>query len=527
MRSFYGRSLATMNDGLFRVVLLLLVLTNITSASKILVVAPTASISHQKAFHVVTKALLERGHEVTLFTTDPLKVNHQNLTEVDLSSSYKMIRDLDIVGMADMTPLDVLLSLLAMPSPVESQLREPAVQDFIRRNHTFDLMILERLPYQGYYGLHHKIGSPPLVGFVTLSAYSPVYYAMGNAMNPAYIPEIWEGFSDHMNFWQRLYNTYFTLRFHYMWFYKILPQQEMIMREHFGAEPPSVHETERNYSLLIVNNHFTTEYPRPHLPSVIEVTGLHVSTKVERLPDNIQKFIDGAEHGVIYVSLGSNVRSNALPQEKFQAFLEAFRQLPQRVLWKWENDTLPSQPENVMVSKWMPQQSVLAHPNVRLFIMQGGLQSMNEATYHAVPLVVIPFFADQPHNAAKISQAEIGVRLDYHDVTKDNLLATVRTVLGEPKYAENMKRLSAVYREHKADSLERAVWWIEYVIRHKGDPHLRSAVLDLHWWQLLLLDVVAFVLAVVALTLCLVYFVTRRAVSFFTGSKQKQKQKKQ
>ncbi|XP_049948378.1 UDP-glucosyltransferase 2-like [Schistocerca serialis cubense] len=526
MRSFYRRSLTTMNEGLFRMVLLLLVSTNIASASKILVIAPTASISHQKAFHVVTKALLERGHEVTLFTSDPLKINHQNLTEIDLSSSYKLIRELDIIGLASKTPLDTLSIMVIMPSLVKSQLKEPAVQDFIRRNQTFDLMIIERLSYQGYYGLHHKVGSPPLVGFVTLSAYSPLYYALGNPMNPAYTPEILVGFSDHMNFWQRMYNTFFALRFHYMWFYELLPLQETIMREHFGAEPPSVYETERNYSLLIVNNHFTTEYPRPHLPSVIEVTGLHVSTKVERLPENLQKFIDGAEHGVIYVSLGSNVRSNALPQEKFQAFLEAFRQLPQRVLWKWENDTLPSQPENVMVSKWMPQQSVLAHPNVRLFITQGGLQSMNEATYHAVPLVVIPFFGDQPFNAAKISQAEIGVRLDYPDLSKDNLLAAVRTVLEESKYKDNMKTLSAVFREHKADSLERAVWWIEYVIRHKGAPHLRSAALDLHWWQLLLLDVVAFLLVGVALTLYVVYSVTRRILSFFKGSKPNQKQKK-
>ncbi|XP_049948379.1 UDP-glycosyltransferase UGT5-like [Schistocerca serialis cubense] len=243
-------------------------------------------------------------------------------------------------------------------------------------------------------------------------------------------------------------------------------------------------------------------------------------------PPNLQEFLDGAEHGVIYFSLGSNVRSNALPMEKIQAFLEAFRQLPQRVLWKWENDSMPSQPDNLMVSKWLPQEAVLAHPKVRLFITQGGLQSMNEAMYHAVPFLVIPFMGDQPHIAAKVAQAEIGVRMELRDVTKDTLLSAIRTVVEDPKYMDNTKRLSAVFREHKSDSLERAVWWIEYVIGHKGAPHLRSAALDLHWWQLLLLDVVAFVLAVAALTLFVVYFVTRRVVSFFRGSKQKQKQKK-
>ncbi|KAJ4430001.1 hypothetical protein ANN_22205, partial [Periplaneta americana] len=31
--------------------------------------------------------------------------------------------------------------------------------------------------------------------------------------------------------------------------------------------------------------------------------------------------------------------------------------------------------------------------------------------------------------------------------------------------------------------LDRAVWWVEYVIRHKGARHLRSAALELMWYQ--------------------------------------------
>jgi glucuronosyltransferase len=50
--------------------------------------------------------------------------------------------------------------------------------------------------------------------------------------------------------------------------------------------------------------------------------------------------------------------------------------------------------------------------------------------------------------------------------------------------------------------LEQAVYWTEYVIRHKGAPHLRSAVLDLAWYQYYLLDVIAVLaLAVVSILL--------------------------
>ncbi|XP_047109550.1 UDP-glucosyltransferase 2-like [Schistocerca piceifrons] len=383
------------------------------------------------------------------------------------------------------------------------------------------------MPYQAYCGLIHRVGSPPLVGFVTFSAVASTYYALGNFMNPAYMPDVLVGVSDHMAFWERVYNTYYYLRLYHTWFCGVPPKQESLMREVFGTEPPSIYETERNYSLRIVGNHFSLEYPRPQLPNVVEITGLQVSTKIEKLPKNIQDLLDGADHGVVYCSLGSNVRSIDLPLEKIQTLVEAFRELPQRVTWKWENDSLPSQTDNVMVRKWLTQQSILDHPKVRLFISQGGLRIMTEATYHAVPLLIIPFFGDQPHTAAKVQQAEMGVRLLFKDLTKDSLLNSIRTVLGDTKYKENMKRLSAVYCEHRADSLECAVWWVEYVISHRAAPHLRSTALDLHWWQLMLLDVVAFVLAVAAFALCLVYFVTWRVVSSFKSSKQKQKKKKQ
>jgi len=48
------------------------------------------------------------------------------------------------------------------------------------------------------------------------------------------------------------------------------------------------------------------------------------------------------------------------------------------------------------------------------------------------------------------------------------------------------------------------VYWTEYVIRHKGAPHLRSAVLDLAWYQYFLLDVIAVLaLAIVSILLIL------------------------
>ena len=69
--------------------------------------------------------------------------------------------------------------------------------------------------------------------------------------------------------------------------------------------------------------------------------------------------MNDAKDGVIYFSLGSNLQmSDMATDNKFEAFLSVFKDLKQRVLWKWEKD-FPLKPDNVKISKWFPQQDIL------------------------------------------------------------------------------------------------------------------------------------------------------------------------
>lgn len=88
--------------------------------------------------------------------------------------------------------------------------------------------------------------------------------------------------------------------------------------------------------------------------------------------------MDSAEQGVIYISwgnvffkessmsftifkflIGSMIRAHTLPVEKRDAILTALSKFKQLVLWKWENETIPNQPDNVHIRKWMPQREIL------------------------------------------------------------------------------------------------------------------------------------------------------------------------
>lgn len=60
-------------------------------------------------------------------------------------------------------------------------------------------------------------------------------------------------------------------------------------------------------------------------------------------------------------------------------------------------------PSNVLPIPWAPQNDILAHPATKAFVTHAGANSLYEAAYHAVPVVAIPIFADQPHNAALVT----------------------------------------------------------------------------------------------------------------------------
>lgn len=122
-----------------------------------------------------------------------------------------------------------------------------------------------------------------------------------------------------------------------------------------------------------------------------------------------------------------------MPEKLRKIIIGALSDLPYLVLWKWESDHLPDKPPNVVTRKWLPQQDILAHPNIRAFVTQGGLQSTEEAISRKVPLVGMPFMGDQPMNVQKIIDLGIGVGVDPVTVTQDQLKESIIEV------AENRK----------------------------------------------------------------------------------------
>lgn len=99
---------------------------------------------------------------------------------------------------------------------------------------------------------------------------------------------------------------------------------------------------------------------------------------------------------------------------------------------KWESDVLDGQPENVFISTWLPQDDVLAHPNIKIFISHCGLGGMVEAKHHGVPVIGLPVYGDQPKNADTVAEEGWGIKLDIMELTEKSLTDTINDILTVP-----------------------------------------------------------------------------------------------
>jgi hypothetical protein len=85
--------------------------------------------------------------------------------------------------------------------------------------------------------------------------------------------------------------------------------------------------------------------------------------------------------------------------------------------------------------------------------------------------------------------------------------------------------MSTLAKDEPASPFNRAVWWAEYVLRHNGAKHLRSAAFDLAWYQYLLLDVAAFLFLLLAITVLITYHVLKNVYKYLIAQYYKVKYK--
>ncbi|KAE8742922.1 UDP-glycosyltransferase-01 [Frankliniella occidentalis] len=487
-------------------------------SARILVVIAMPAPSHLIVFTALTRALADRGHQITLVCpspkTDKLLPTHnhhivsvQNSTVMDFKlKSVKKFMTGD--------KQDLISSMISFfnwgPQLVRATLLHPNFKAEVDTpNQKFDLVITEAFFIQeAMIALGHKFNAP-VIALNPFGASPQINQFMGNSINPAWVPNLFLGFGGHLTFSERVINTVASTGMDLVYKFLQFPQQQALVSELFPSAPPLTDLLRNQLALVLVNNHHSLSFPVPMSPGVVEVGGMHITKKPKPLPKDLKDLMDGAKDGVVYFSMGSNLAMEYMPKQKTEAIFGALGSIKQRVLLKWDGPVPDTGvPSNIHIIKWAPQSDVLAHPNLRVFVTHGGLLSTQEAVYHGVPLVGIPVFADQDFNMRLATRKGFCEQVDFATLTQEGLSSALQKVLGSPSYKEAASLLSRLFRSKPTEPADLAVFWVEHVLEH-GGAHLRPSNVDLSLYQLLLVDVILALLVPLVLAILILRAIFR------------------
>ncbi|KMT01522.1 hypothetical protein BVRB_9g215250 [Beta vulgaris subsp. vulgaris] len=152
---------------------------------------------------------------------------------------------------------------------------------------------------------------------------------------------------------------------------------------------------------------------------------------------------------VIYVNYGSLA---ILTKEQSQEFAWGLANSKHPFLWVLRSDLVETKSGFItdeymeeikgrgLLSDWCPQEKVLQHPSVAVFLTHCGWNSTLESISEGLPMICWPFFAEQQTNCLYACQEwRVGVEMEEGDVRRERVEALVKQMM-ESDEGKEMQR---------------------------------------------------------------------------------------
>jgi UDP:flavonoid glycosyltransferase YjiC (YdhE family) len=144
----------------------------------------------------------------------------------------------------------------------------------------------------------------------------------------------------------------------------------------------------------------------------------------------------------VYATLGSVAGENDFGRPIFRLVLAALGRLDADALFTvgpFDRAQLGSVPANVTIAAYAPQAEAM---DCDVVVTHAGSGTTVAALTRGLPLVAVPMFADQMHNADRLVAAGVGVRVDPDQVS-EGLTVAIERVLRDTDYRMNAAHIAA------------------------------------------------------------------------------------
>lgn len=179
------------------------------------------------------------------------------------------------------------------------------------------------------------------------------------------------------------------------------------------------------------------------LPEVFEEA--NSAPDIGRFRGETSPAVGDPQEPLVYVTFGSVSASVPFAAAAFRTVVEALADIPARLLVTTGGAPVPdSLPPHVRVERWIPHEQAIS--GATAVVCHGGMGTVLGTLAAGVPLVVVPQFADQPDNAARVATLGAGLRVGMDGVAgpvdAEAVRAATMRVLSEPAFGQAAKAVA-------------------------------------------------------------------------------------
>ncbi|OCT98786.1 UDP-glucuronosyltransferase 3A1 isoform X2 [Xenopus laevis] len=451
----------------------------------------------------ISHVLHDNGHKVTMFRQladgllpdyqmqeSPYRVITWSLDEEYLKEFSEFFRE----SKYNFKGSDELSSYLAFLTHMSRQcnmvFNQKSIMNLLKKE-KYDIAVIDSFNPCSFL-VSEKLGIP-FIAIHTLAVKNAWHSGIPNQLS--YMPVYQSQFTDHMDFFERVKNVFMYIDSAVLE-RKIHSLFDDVIEEHFPVgSRPSLVELNKKTVLWMYNTDFTLEFPHPFFPNVLYIGGL-LAKPAKPVSEELEHFISqSGEHGFIIVTFGSMIASNPLT-EFVKEMNDGFANIQQKVIWRYRISEWPKElrlAPNAKIMNWISQNDLLGHPKARLLVTHGGINSVQEAIYHGVPMVAIPLFGDQFDNAVRIKAKHLGTFIPSEELKAEKLANAIRHIIGDESYKNSTLYLSLIHRSQPFPKDQQILRWVEHIVTVGGTNHLIPYSYQQPLYQQYLLDVVLFV----------------------------------
>ncbi|XP_005098325.1 UDP-glucuronosyltransferase 1A4 [Aplysia californica] len=509
----------------FSIVILIFLQLLPASDLKRIVFLPVAQTSHTRSHANVARQMAAQGHDVWLGISEAMRRSEQvDTRDINIVSYGEYVKDLGNVIMVECGVYDNFWAGKDQDLKTVSRIGEAMSQNSIElvKDAAFisdikriqpHLIVLDWTPFcHSMLALPYKLNIPfAFYGSYHNPANARVPFTA--ACNPSPISEL----KDKLTFLERVQN--FFVLFAIMT-YNPFCDQDIISILVPEKPPIAVRDLSVLAEIFLVETDHILDYSRPMLPNTRLIGGT-AARPGKPLTGSFLAHYKKVTNGFIVVSFGTAVDN--IPSAISDKMLDAFERLDLGVVWK-VNLSSAHLNNRVLTSRWIPQNDLLADVRTMAFVSHCGTNGLYEALYSGVPILCLPMFADQMHNAIKVENKGFGVKADLRHITAEELARLIWEVAKNDTYRNNIGTASKIFRKLYKEPLKEAAFWLEHVMEF-GGSYMRFAGQEMPLYQFLLLDVLLFLFSISLILTCMLYCICRRLSSCLVRSlKNKTKQ---